>query len=181
MKMPDMRINKRIDIWSESISCKQGVSFSLINGTKVLAKSQRKEVLLVINSAHINYLNKNMRQNYMRHTDLIKVIEVPWLNLGVLRQVGDSRYEGLNIEERLSQVCDMHVVQGEKHVLFECTLYTPTRYSLFQKMIKHNVNFNLLSMSDKMICMFTSNECVKFLAKFCYDILNQRRVVFFNV
>ena len=44
-------------------------------------------------------------------------------------------------------------------------------------MNKHKVNFNLMSMSDKIICMVTSNECVKVLAKSCYDILNQRRAV----
>ena len=92
-----------------------------------------------------------------------------------------GRYEGLSIEERLCQVCDMHVVEDEKHVLLECPLYTPTRDILFQKMNEHYVNSNLTSIPDKMICMFTSNECVKVLAKFCYDILNQRRAVFFNV
>ena len=92
-----------------------------------------------------------------------------------------GRYEGLSIKERLCQVCDMHVVEDEKHVLLECPLYTPTRDILFQKMNEHKGNFNLMSISDKMICMFTSNECIKVLAKSCYDILNQRRAVFFNV
>ena len=50
-------------------------------------------------------------------------------------------------------VCDMHVVEDEKHVLLECPLYTPTRDILFQKMNEHNVSFNLMSISDKMICM----------------------------
>ena len=39
---------------------------------------------MVTNSAHINYLNKDMRRNYMRQIYIIKVIEVPWLNLGVV-------------------------------------------------------------------------------------------------
>ena len=54
---------------------------------KVVNKESRKEVLVVINSAHINYLNKDMRQNYMRQTYIIKVIEVPWLNLGVVQHL----------------------------------------------------------------------------------------------
>ena len=48
-------------------------------------------------------------------------------------------------------------------------------------MNEHNLNFNLMSISDKMICMFTSNECVKVLSESYYDLLNQRRAVFFNV
>ena len=92
-----------------------------------------------------------------------------------------GRYEGLSIEERLCQVCDMHVVEDEKHVLLDCPLYTPTRDILFQKMNEHNVNFNLMSISDKIICMFTSNECVNVLAKSCYDILNRSLAVLFNV
>ena len=51
----------------------------------------------------------------------------------------------------------------------------------FKKINEHNVNFNLMNISDEMICMFTSNECVKVLSKSCYDKLNQRRALFFNV
>ena len=52
-----------------------------------------------------------------------------------------GRYEGLSIEERLCKVCDLHVLDNEKHVLLECPLYTPTRYILFKKKNEHNVNF----------------------------------------
>ena len=75
----------------------------------------------------------------------------------------------------------MRVVEGEKHVIFKCPFYTPTRDILFKKMNEHNVNFILMSMSDKMICMFISEEFVNALAKSCYDIMNQRRGVFFNM
>ena len=57
--------------------------------------------------------------------------------------------------------------------------YTLTRDILLQKMNEHKVNFNLMSISDNVICMFTSNECVNVLAKSCYDILNQSLAVFF--
>ena len=125
MKLPDIhdiRINKRIYIWSESMSCKRGrnwnykvtemshilemhsfsdskihiiiltklfqikcTKFFTDLWSKVVNKDSRKKALVVISSAHMNYLNKYMPQNYMRHTYFSKVIEVPWLKLGVVR------------------------------------------------------------------------------------------------
>ena len=121
VKLPDICINKRIYVWSESMSCKRVSNWNYkvtdmlntlemhrfvdpnihINISTILfqnkctkfftwnkvVKIQRKEVLVVINSAHINYLNKDMRQKYMRQTYIIKVIEVPWLNLGVVQHL----------------------------------------------------------------------------------------------
>ena len=77
--------NIHINISTKLFQIKCTKFFLLINETKLLTKSPRKEVLVVINSAHINYLNKDIRQNYMRQTYKIEVIEVPSVNLRVVQ------------------------------------------------------------------------------------------------
>ena len=78
----DRNIHNNISTKLFQIKC---TKFFTDQWNKVVNKESAK--LVVPNSAHINYLNKDMRQNYMRQIYIIKVIEVPWLNLGMVQHL----------------------------------------------------------------------------------------------
>ena len=85
-----------------------------------------------------------------------------------------GRYEGLSVEDR---VCPYgcNVVECEKHVLLECTLYDDLRYSLLESdRVLHN-NFDDYNMDDKLSTILTDVNLVYESANFCQSLLIIRR------
>ena len=157
MKLPDIRINKRIYVWSESMSCKRVSNWNF----KVTDMLNTLEMHRFVDpNTHINIstklfqikctkfftdqwnkvVNKESAKrgiggNKLRTYKLFKQRYETELYATNIYDKGHrsalakfrsgtapirletGRYEGLSIEERLCQVCDMHVVEDEKHVL----------------------------------------------------------------
>ena len=54
-----------------------------------------------------------------------------------------GRYKGEPVEDRICSVCDLNVVETEKHFLLQCPYYNDQRNSLFVK-IEYDANLFLL-------------------------------------
>ena len=164
MKLPDIRINKRIYVWSESMSCKRvsNWNYKVTDMLNILEMHRFVDPNIHINISTKLFqikctkfftdqwnkiVNKEsakrgiggsklrtyrlFKQRYETELYATNIYNKGHKSALAKFRLETGRYKGLSIEERLCQVCDMHVVEDEKHVLLECPLYTPTRDILF--------------------------------------------------
>ena len=54
------------------------------------------------------------------------------------------------LTERLCKFCESSAVEDEKHFLLDCELYTDIRYTLYERVLCLNENFNGLGTDEKL-------------------------------
>jgi len=62
------------------------------------------------------------------------------------------------VDDRLCDLCDMRVVENEKHFLLDCPLYSDLRYNVYYECSKNIDNFYTLDNDDKFINMMHCKE-----------------------
>ena len=89
-----------------------------------------------------------------------------------ISRIDTGRYEGLPIDQRLCPFCN--VLEDEKHVVLECSLYDDIRSDLIDKAISLVPEFQGLHSVDKMPTLFTNLSLIRSCAKNCYLIVQRR-------
>ena len=84
-------------------------------------------------------------------------------------RIETGRYENRLLEDRICPFCDE--IESEVHVLFNCHLYDDFRNELFRNALNVNHDFNVLSLEDKLIFLFSNLFMIRFTAKTCFNIL----------
>ena len=96
--------------------------------------------------------------------------------LGVLAlNVEVGRYTKIPRENRLCVMCNMGHVENEIHVPFDCPMYQVMRESLFEKAIRHVVNFNEVDIYEKIKLLTPQQSLIRHVARFLIDIMHLRQ------
>ena len=66
-------------------------------------------------------------------------------------------------------------VENEIHVLFDCPMYQVMRESLFEKVIRHLVNFNEVDIYEKIKLLTTHQSLIRHVARFLIDVMHLRQ------
>ena len=82
-------------------------------------------------------------------------------------------YRGIDIEQRLCEICRNGDIEDEIHFLIKCNVYSHARNRLFEKCLTKNVNFMSFDDQDKLI--FIANNMERDLANFLLISWNERR------
>ena len=61
-----------------------------------------------------------------------------------------------------------------KSVIFNCNLYDDFRAELFSKVVIVNPDFNIFTLEDKLIFLFSNHFMIRRSAKTCFNILQRR-------
>ena len=62
-------------------------------------------------------------------------------------KIETGRFLGLNVEDRLCQVCDQNAVENEIHFLLHCTLYDDLRRAMIER---RDIRFRTLTETEKL-------------------------------
>ena len=83
---------------------------------------------------------------------------------------------GLNrlpVAEKVCETCE--VVEGECHVIMQCTLYTDIRIQLFSEICDISSHFATLTHEAKFLQIMSNPKYYRCASRAMYSILNRRR------
>ena len=95
-------------------------------------------------------------------------------------EIERGRYKNLPIEKRLCTFCSSDSVEDEKHLLFNCSLYTSLRQIIYAEVQKSCKHFSSLSQEAQLIWLMTneSDDIILLFSKYIYDCFLHRGVYF---
>ncbi len=93
--------------------------------------------------------------------------------------VETGRYAGTQRERRTCFHCTNHV-EDEKHVIFDCPLYTDITHDIIRKLQMSEPNFDALNSEQKLILFLSSDDVCRLAAKTCKLILERRQCLMYN-
>ena len=77
------------------------------------------------------------------------------LRLGILPiEIETVRYKSVPIDNRICKLCNLNLVENEKHILFTCTLYNDIRINWKNKLTWYMPDFETLSEKEKLNVIF---------------------------
>jgi hypothetical protein len=136
-----------------------------VNGNKLRTYRLFKTELL-----SEEYLNINMPRQ--QRAAFVK------LRCGVLPlEIETGRYNRVPLENRKCKLCNLDVVESEKHFLTECPLYDDIRFTMFQKALQVDDTFNSKDKSGQMCFLLGCNQISSTVIK-CVDKMFNRRKMF---
>ena len=75
--------------------------------------------------------------------------------LGILlKEIETGRYKSVPIDNRICKLCNLNLVEDEKHILFTCTLYNDIRINWKNKLTWYMPDFETLSEKEKLNVIF---------------------------
>lgn len=99
------------------------------------------------------------------------------LRSGILPlEVETGRWRGIELENRLCQLCSSGCVEDEAHFLFSCDFYTNERQRFAQQCCE---NFDNLTTSEKFVMLMQENNVLTF-GKFLWQIYEKRKEKIFG-
>ena len=80
-------------------------------------------------------------------------------------KIETNRVLGLNVDDRLCQVCDQNAVENEIHSMLHCTLYDDLRRAMIVKSERRDTEFRTLIETEKLtfILKHKERQCAKFI------------------
>ena len=92
-------------------------------------------------------------------------------------KIETGRFFGLNVEDRLCQVCDQNAVENEIHFLLHCTLYDDLRRTMIVKSERRDIRLRTLTETEKLTLILKHDE--KQCAKFIFNTMHRRKSVLY--
>ena len=85
-------------------------------------------------------------------------------------EIETGKFLGLNVEDRLCQVCDQNAVENEIHFLLHCTLYDELRRAMIVKSERREIRFRTLTETEKLTFILKHEErhCAKYISNAMY-------------
>ena len=93
-------------------------------------------------------------------------------------KIETGRFLGLNVEDRLCQVCDQNAVENEIHFLLHCTLYDDLRRAMIVKSERRDTGFRTLTETEKLTFILKHEE--RQCAKFIFSAMHRRKSVLYR-
>ena len=93
-------------------------------------------------------------------------------------KIETGRFLGLNVEDRLCQVCDQNAVENEIHFLLHCTLYDDLRRAMIVKSDRRDIGFRTLTETEKLTFILKHEE--RQCAKFIFSAMQRRKSVLYR-
>ena len=93
-------------------------------------------------------------------------------------KIETGRFLGLNVEDRLCQVCDQNAVENEIHFLLHCTLYDDLRRAMIVKSERRDTGFRKLTETEKLTFILKHEE--RQCAKFIFSAMHRRKSVLYR-
>ena len=93
-------------------------------------------------------------------------------------KIETGRFLGLNVEDRLCQVCDQNAVENEIHFLLHCTLYDDLRRAMIVKSERRDIGFRTLTETEKLTLILKHEE--RQCAKFIFSAMQRRKSVLYR-
>lgn len=90
-----------------------------------------------------------------------------------------GRYENIPEPDRLCPVCDCNTVEHELHTLIHCPAYDEYRTVAFLEFDVLLPGFIDLDDEQKLYAILSNHDLVRPAAKFCQNILEQRRTLLY--
>ena len=104
------------------------------------------------------------------------------LRLGILPiAIETGRYKSVPIDNRKCKLCNLNLVEDEKHILFTCTLYNDIRLDWKNKLTWYMPDFETLSEKEKLNVIFifpriTAQYIIKLI-----DIRKEKYIMNYNL
>ena len=95
-------------------------------------------------------------------------------------RIETGRYEGLNEDERLCQVCENNTIENEMHFLMLCPAYNNERQKLLQIASQVVNGFYDLSMHDQFVILMKDANLCHVTARACYKMFSSRKSLLFK-
>ena len=93
-------------------------------------------------------------------------------------KIETGRFLGLNVEDRLCQVCDQNAVENEIHFLLHCTLYDDLRRAMIVKSERRDIGFRTLTETEKLTFILKHEE--RQCAKLIFSAMHRRKSVLYR-
>ena len=93
-------------------------------------------------------------------------------------KIKTGRFLGLNVEDRLCQVCDQNAVENEIRFLLRCTLYDDLRRAMIVKSERRDIRLRTLTETEKLTFILKHKE--RQCAKFIFNAMHRRKSVFYR-
>ena len=76
----------------------------------------------------------------------------------LLLRVETGRYVGLNVNERICNLCNMNETEDEIHFLLRCTCYNDLKHLFTRNVIEARSDFSSLTDSQKLVYLMESHN-----------------------
>ena len=100
------------------------------------------------------------------------------LRLGILPLENETgRYKSVPIDNRKCKLCNLNLVEDEKHILFTCTLYNDIRLDWKNKLTWYMPDFKTLSEKQKLNVIYIISRIT---AQYIIKLIDIRKEKIFN-
>ena len=125
------------------------------------------------------FKNIPMTENYVSmNLSSIERSYLAQLRLGILPlEIETGRYKSIPIDNRKCKLCNLNLVEDEKHILFTCTLYNDIRLDWKNKLTWYMSDFETLSENEKLNVIFI---CPRITAKYIIKLIDTRKEKIYN-
>ena len=93
-------------------------------------------------------------------------------------KIETGRFLGLNVEDRLCQVCDQNAVENKIHFLLLCTLYDNLRRVMIVKSERRDIRFRTFTETEKLTFIRKHEEMQ--CAKFIFNAMHRRKAALYR-
>ena len=95
------------------------------------------------------------------------------IRCGILQlRIESGRYNNINVEDRICELCSLNEIEDEQHFVCSCTLYSVLREELYAKIVETDDDFIQLPQDEKFVYLMKKKQ--KLLSKFVYEAFTIR-------
>ncbi len=98
-----------------------------------------------------------------------------------LLRIETGRFENTNVEERICPICNIDVIEDEKHFLMSCNAQQQERYKLLMVAEQTIEGFSRLSLEDKFVILMSNPQLFSVTARDCHNIIRNRTAILYKL
>ena len=101
------------------------------------------------------------------------------LRMGILPiKIETGRFRNTPLEERISELCRMNVIEDEEQFLCKCPVYDDLRHSLYRKAQDVCLDFNTYTSKEKLISL--TKYVWRDVSTYIVNVWNRRKNILYN-